>query len=393
MIRFWRAHPLGVAVMLAASFRLAVFIFALVWPIAGEDGRVVSPRLLEQGVDMGYYTYSRQILFHGEHARAVERYLHFYGLSDNARPADEGTMIVSAPLFPTLLEVFAYDEANTLPIAVAYLAMGLLLAILWLRWMHAQGIGPMWLAVFALLPNPVWLSLGISTDLPFAFAVGLFFFAYERADRGGNLWLPTLFAILAALTRGNGPILLIFLLLDRLRVGSLRRRADWPPLLVASGVLGLAGLYYLPEFTAFAGLGELDHRFDIAYFGISTNVFTAGLFPALPGPLDRAISIALLGGAKVLYFVGLRPSYWDIPLAFLVARAAAGLVLLPGLLYAAVRGETRHKLLILLYLVPIALGTSLDRYNLAIFPLLFYYGVLAFYALAARLRLRTAAIG
>ena len=94
MIRFWRAHPLGVAVMLAASFRLAVFIFALVWPIAGEDGRVVSPRLLEQGLDMGYYTYSRQILFHGEHARPVERYLHFYGLSDNARPADEGTMIV-----------------------------------------------------------------------------------------------------------------------------------------------------------------------------------------------------------------------------------------------------------------------------------------------------------
>jgi hypothetical protein len=48
LIRTWRAHPLATAAAAAFTFRIAIFLFALVWPIAGEDSRLVSPRLFEQ---------------------------------------------------------------------------------------------------------------------------------------------------------------------------------------------------------------------------------------------------------------------------------------------------------------------------------------------------------
>ena len=397
LIRRWRAHPLATAAAAASAFRVAVFLFALVWPIAGEDGRLVSPRLFEQGLDMGYYETSRNILFHGMYHGAVERYLHFYGLSDAPRPEDEGTMIVSAPLFPTLLEIFAYSRSNTLPIAFAYLLAGIALAVLWLRWLHRRGVGPTWLLVFALLPNPVWIALGISTDLLFALAFALFFVAYDRIDggeggvRSRELWVAVACACAAALTRGNGPLLLVFFVLDRVRRRSWMRAGERGPMAFSVVAIGVAGLYYLPEFVAFSGLGDPSHRFDLVYFGMRDDDYVAGLFAFLPDVLDTLASILVLGGAKILYFVGLRPSYWDIPTVFLLARSAAGFVLLPGLAYALARGENSHRLLIVLYLVPILIGASLDRYNFAILPLLFYYGVQAYYAVGRKVGLLSSA--
>jgi len=98
----------------------------------------------------------------------------------------------------------------------------------------------------------------------------------------------------------------------------------------------------------------------------------------LPEWLDRALSWLTLAGAKLLYFVGLRPSYGQIAWWIVAIRAGAGLILLPGLIWVVIRGDTKHRLLISLFLLPFMIGPSQDRYNLAIQPLLFYFGYLAY---------------
>ncbi|MCH8830381.1 MAG: hypothetical protein IID45_12465, partial [Planctomycetes bacterium] len=110
------------------------------------------------------------------------------------------------------------------------------------------------------------------------------------------------------------------------------------------------------------------------YFGATQADYLAGVFNTLPGWLDRGLSIPSLMGAKVLYFAGLRPSYGETPTLIVLVRAAVGLILVPGVVYVIVRGDRAHRLLLAIYMLPVLLGASQDRYNLAMQPLLFYFG-------------------
>ena len=57
---------------------------------------------------------------------------------------------------------------------------------------------------------------------------------------------------------------------------------------------------------------------------------------------------------------------------------AAGLILLPGLLYLAFRGDRRDRLFVWIFFLPIFIGPTQDRYNLPIQGLLFFYGLQAY---------------
>ena len=94
--------------------------------------------------------------------------------------------------------------------------------------------------------------------------------------------------------------------------------------------------------------------------------------------LDRPLSLISLVGAKILYFVGLRPSFSeDVNILVVLTRAAVGLILLPGILFLFIRGPARVALLVGVFMLPFVFGLSQDRYNLPIQPILFLAGIVA----------------
>jgi len=173
-------HPLATAFVVAAAMRIAVFILLMIWPIANESGHPVSPLLPQRGIDMGFYEEVRVKLFSEGLSGIAENFAAFYGAESPI------SMFVSAPIVPLMLELFSYGAGNTLPLATFYLIIGIVLAGLWLRWLHERELQPWLLYLFALLPNPVWLTVNISTDLPFAFLFALIYFSYFRRPDGAR---------------------------------------------------------------------------------------------------------------------------------------------------------------------------------------------------------------
>ena len=114
------------------------------------------------------------------------------------------------------------------------------------------------------------------------------------------------------------------------------------------------------------------------YFGHGAGEYVEGFFHQLPTWLDRGISILLLVGAKILNLVGLRPAYGDTLFPLVLIRAAAGLVLLPGLFHLFLFAGWRERMFAGIFLLPIIFGPTQDRYNLPIFPILFLHGAMVY---------------
>jgi hypothetical protein len=352
---------LGIAIALAAAFRAGVFVFAILQPIPNENGRLVSPVLVSAGIDFGFYSRTREAFFRGvwEYAK-----------------------VPSAPVLPILLEAFSYPRSysasgtvgpgNTLPLAVFFFVMGTGLSAFWIVWLGRRGVPTPWLVAFALLPNPLWLTLNISTDLPFAVLFGIFYWAYFGSGEAQKVWVALVFSVLAILTRPNGIVLMVFLFaafwLTATNVPPITRRVVS---VIAAITVPLVLWLYLPQLLAFS-------EESTKYFGFSQAEYLSGVFNTLPVWLDRGGSTLALLGAKLLYFTGLRPSYGDTAAWIVVARSAAGIILLPGILYMFVAGDRTHRLFIAIYMAPVLFGASQDRYNLAIQPLLFFFGYQAY---------------
>ena len=371
-------NPLLLATTIAVVVRLAFFLGAIAWPIPNEALFPVSPLNLQGYADFDFYLKSLEQYRSLTPLELLKKFIAFY-----QRPFQEQFgHIIAGPVFPSLLHIFDYRAGNTLPMATAYLALGCLWSVLWLRFLWARGIGAGWLLLFAVAPNPIWFSLVISPDIVFAVLVGLFvifYFSVERRSIHTAAWLSILVLIL--LTRPNGYSVLIFVIIDlawrNIRV---QRDGKWIVMTVSLLIL-VFGLYLYPYFITEMRKTLVDHLF----FGIRVTEYSAGLFPDLPTLIDKATSLSLLVGAKVLYLVGLRPSYGETSDLLVIFRALPGLILLPGLFYVFIRGSVSERLFILMFIFPIMLGPSQDRYNLPIYPLLYYYGALFFAGVSGRL--------
>lgn len=365
-------------------FRAALYSITIISPLASEGNFPVSPLAIALGLDYSFYSQSLEMYVRMGVWGLLQEFISFY-----QRPVDAYLgPLVAGPVFPTLILLFDYREGNSLPLSLFYLAISMGLLGLWLRWLHANGVGNFWLLVFALIPNPLWYMLNPSTDLPFAAVFAVFYLAYfRRSPRAidATIWLTALLLVL--LTRPNGYSILLFVFLDHLlRLPGGRRRAAWS----FAGItllLIIFGLYLYPYF-----ITEMQKTAQTVYFfGLEQPAYLRGVFTVLPGWLDMLASWLALVGAKALYFCGLRPSYAGIGWHLLAARAGIGLISLPGLLYVLFRGDTRHRLLLICYLLPVLLGATQDRYNLAVQPILFFFGVKVIDGAWRRLRGRHAA--
>ena len=358
---------------IAAAFRIVVYVFLILNPIPNEQGALVSPLLEQKGIDFMVYRFAAD--------RLVEGWPDPSALMSFRDPSTGRMFPVPGALLPVLLIGFAYGPGNTLPLSLLFLGMGIGLSSAWIWWLWRQGLRAHWLALFAVLPGPVWFSVNISTDLLFACVVGWFFLAHVHGGTAVSRWAwGYAAAAVSLLIRPNGLGLFLYLLL--------RQVPHWRRPVVAIAVLATAAVgavafvvYYQPYLGAYA-LGIQV----VTYWGFSQSAYLHGIFDVLPGALNLIASWFALSVAKAMYFTGLRPSYGTTESLFVLARAAPGLILLPGLVWAFVRGTWAHRLFLGVYLLPFALGVAQDRYNLPILPILFLYGVLFIEAAARKAR-------
>ena len=242
-----------------------------------------------------------------------------------------------------------------------------------------------WLIVFAVVPNPVWFMLVLSPDVLFACMVCIFYLNYF-ADRWSNsnvaLWICMI--VLALLTRPNGYSILLFVFVDmtirHLLYGHFH-------ILAIVGIVMMLIVFTLYLYPYFITEMRLTQKANF-YFGILPGEYTTGLFAALPEWLDIISSWLALFGAKLLYFVGLRPTYGETSIALVLLRAAPGILLLPGLIHMAIYLPRRQQLFVAFFCLPIFLGPTQDRYNLPILAILFLHGAIVF-EIAIRKALRS----
>lgn len=355
------------AISVAVVSRVTVFITALIWPIANERGEPVSPALSQAYFDFQFYLESLA-RYSGSWLEIAKEFVQFYQAPFSAPVIP----LISGPVFPLLMDLFGYGPGNHLPLAIFYLIISCSLAAAWLVWLSRKGVGWGWLIVFALIPNPIWFTLVISPDLLFAALFAIFFFLYFESSQtklhvAG--WVATL--ILMLLLRPNGFSVLLFVSAHAGWNLIRSRKIEFRRLVLVLTLVVIFGLYLYPYF-----LSEMQKAGGIlTYFGYTPAEYIDGVFQAFPRWLDLPLSWLALIGSKLVYFVGLRPSYGVTDPTLVLARGAAGVFLLPGLLWLFAKGRRSEMAMIVLYCAPILLGPAQDRYYLAIYPILFLYGV------------------
>lgn len=381
MLLAWaQEHPLLLAVTIGLAVRIGLLLLAVNFSITNEEGYRVSPLLVQPWIDFQFYVDSLAFYQSKSLAEIAEAYIVYFSV-----PFSEQTgTVVAGPVFPVVIWATGYGEGNTLPLALVFLGMSCALVAIWLFWLHRRGLGLAWLLLFAVIPNPLWYTLNISSDMLFAILVALFYWTFTESRQA---WArPALLFLLGTtivLTRSNGPFVILFAFLF-VAVTAPLSKPRTIALLAALGVSGLlSALLIYPEMSSQAKVGGFK------FMGIHRDDYIAGLFPALPDALDFVVSWTALSGAKVLHFVGLRPSIAGIPPHLLFLRAGIGLILLPGFIYACLRGRLVDRLFILCFSIPVLLGPTLDRYNLPILPILYFYGVLVLQKISAAVSRKT----
>lgn len=358
---------LALAVAAATAIRFGVFVFAMFVPIPNEQGDLVSPLLPQRYLDFQFYLDSL-----ARYAASLPEVAHQFVDFYRAPFSDRVPGLISGPVFPLVIGVSGFSSGAYLPLGIAYLVLGSALAILWLGWLHKHGVQGPWLVAFALLPNSIWFTLVISPDLLFAAEFAAFFWAYFATGRSRWQtvgWVTAL--VLMILTRPNSFSVMLFVALD---VAWTLLRGRSLPLTRAAALLVLllvSGVYLFPYFVF-----EMNKAGNLlTYFGYTPVQYLDGIYTVLPEWLDRLLSWVSLLGAKLLYLTGLRPSYGITPWGMVLLRGAAGLVLLPGLVVLLWTAPMAVRALVALYCLPFILGPAQDRYYIAVYPLLYLYGV------------------
>lgn len=358
---FWWAAALAVA------FRLAVWVGTIFRPLPNEVGAPVSPLHANSQIDLAFYQATR--LFYGGWidifaAAPLAEWPRLLGVVVNHLSPEN---YFGPPFMAAMLSLFDYGAHNTLPLAIFFLLLSAAVVVLWLHWLQRYGLGLLGLLFVALMPGPLWFMLNVSTDLPFAALLIAFFLVFfsdlSRRSRYG--WALAI-AVVATLLRPHGVSLFLFLGLYEafLAPGRTRRQT-----VIAAIVLGITGVAAMAVFGGYF-LYYVQTSSQLDYFGYTSADFVAGIYPGLPGWIDRPLSWLSLLGAKFLYLAGLRPGYGNAVSILVLVRAAAGIVLLPGLIYGFLRAPWAYRFLLAAFFAPVIFGSAQDRYIMPVAPLL-----------------------
>jgi hypothetical protein len=346
------------------------------WDVVNDSGLAVKP--LGEPAFSDYAAYQMHI---NSAWREMFRPLLFiqYAWTDVAEAWSwlRGQQLKPGPIFSAILNIWGY-ERNRAPLAWFYLLSGCGLGWLWARFLEWRGMGFWVQALAACFPALVYYSFLVSTDLLYAVLMATFYataWAVLMRKKGAWIWCMMVL-MLAILCRPNG-LAMIPMLFVVLAVESTLTRSTRVLWVLIWGLFGLYMLiYYLPYFWLHEGNSAGTH-----YWGLYPQQFHEGFFSDLPLCLNQTASLLLLGVSKVIYSVGLRPSYSDINPWLVLARAWPGVLLLPGLIYGLWRGHWFDRTFVFFFLLPVYVGAAQERYLLAVTPLLLLWGIQAYCAL------------
>ena len=346
----------------AVTVRLVVFLVIIWFPLRNEKAILTSPLHYQTGTDFPVFEDARKALFDSNLGQLLDN---LWGLSYNSKTLNS----INRPVFPTLLQITGYAPGNTLPLAIVYLCISVIWVSVWMIWLRRRDMGLLWIALFSLLPVPIWFTISLSTDLLFAAIVAGFWLTFER---GKFIW-TTIFLILGVLTRPNGLSLALFLASYFALIHETLRVRTRLAIIFVCGALGIGALTFLRN-DLYVFAVTTDYK---AYFGYSQSQLLSGIYDQLPLWIDIPLSWFSLLGVKMMFFVGIRPSFSDASLIMVLIRSAAGLILLPGLLWSFIAGQKQLRLFLLCFMLPIFMGLAQERYMLPILPILYFYGVMA----------------
>jgi uncharacterized membrane protein len=273
------------------------------------------------------------------------------------------------PLLPSLLNWSGYD-LNRKPLSWIFLFGGAALGAGWAVWVGHRGAPRSLQLLLAGFPALVYYSFLVSTDLLYAVIIAVWFVtacgALER-EQSKCWWLCSGLTLLALIARPNALILTPLMVLVAWKSNDVKAKIVWSIFWIAVGLYGV--LYYIPYY--------LVHDFNASnthYWGLYPADYYNGSWLGLQPWIGRPISWLIFSISKVLYAIGLRPSYSNLPNLLVALRALPGLLFLPGLVYGLVRGRSFDRIFVVMFMAPVFVGAAQERYILAITPILALWG-------------------
>ena len=371
---------LGIAIL----SRVALWVYAIYFPISNEVGIGVSPIKAYSSIDMNFYVlHSRlyadilSLFLKGDFniiSTIISNRAYDYSfLTEN----QNYSLFYPPPLLPLLIHLFKFSDINALPLSIFYLFIGLIWVIGWVFWLHKKNINWFFISIFSLLPIPFWYMLNISTDLIFTIFVSIFIWIYFN-DQKVNLlkfFLLSIVIVLAISTRVNGLSILVFclLMLSSSKLISIKSK-----LLILIACVFFVFLFW-DFFYSYLLNYSKSSSVNNKIFGIYVLEYIEGIYDFFPKVINVALSILTLIFAKIIYLSGLRPSFSDANLFFVFLRASSAFLILPRIIRCFIIGKKSEKLFILCFLLPILMGTAQERYILPILPI-FYFHSSIFYS-------------
>lgn len=287
-----------------------------------------------------------------------------------------GQPIKPGPLYPMLLGFSSFEESRYL-LAWIYQVLGALLGWQWSRWLNDKGAA-LWLQVAgACFPALVYYAFLLSTDLLYAFLIAVWLVSARAAmDKKVGAWSMTVISmLLLVLARPNALALLPMMCLVAWKLKSLRSWLTW------CTAFALVGFYMLTYYIPYYWVHDSNAAVT-SYWGILPVDYYKGLWVDWPVWISRPLSWLLFAISKLMYAVGLRPSYESIDLWLVVLRALPGLLFFPGLIYVVCAGQWFDRWFVILFMLPIFIGASQERYLLALTPMLLLWGTRAWSQIA-----------
>ena len=346
------------------------------WDIVNDSGLAVKP--LGQPAYLDYTTYLEHINSAWNEIDRPFRFVQFWWLNQadgmvwlQSQPAKPG------PLFSNLLNIASFDTLGWI-----YIFIGSVLGFSWARLFEYRNLGLWAQALAACFPALIYYSFIVSTDLLYAGLVAIFYacsWSVLKHKKRAFIWCMMIMLILllfrpTALTLI--PILLIVIYKNENI--NLLFKMIYISAFILIGIYML--LYYLPYFWVHEANSVTTH-----YWGIFPQEFHDGILGWLPGWIDKTLSLLILALSKIIYSVGLRPSYSGVSLWLVLARAAPAVLLLPGLIYIFFSAHWFERVFIFFFMIPVYVGASQERYLLAITPILLYWGLQLYRSIFSKL--------
>ena len=254
----------------------------------------------------------------------------------------------------------------------AYQTAGALLGWHWAKQLRDRGEA-LWLQLLcACFPALVYYAFLVSTDLLYACLIAVWLICARAVLEGKSMsysWTSAAM-ILLLLARPNSLALLPIMSLLAFKGKSFRAWFSWSFFWAAVGVYML--IYYLPYYWVHDSNADVTH-----YWGLLPSDYYKGLSTGIYAWISQPISWILFAVSKLMHAVGLRPSYSSVDTWLVIARALPGVLFLPGLVYLFFAAHWFERWFVFLFMVPIFVGDSQERYLLALTPILLLWGVRA----------------